>query len=250
MSQGAPDPERWRDIGAWRELALDLDERAGTGPSAEQQARLLARLEELDAAPHARAPAWPGAGKSTRLGIALLAGAVALYAVWSAQRALPSRVVPDRDSAQSTPKSASESSAPPPTAPALPTPEVAPPVRASKPIRDSKGRSSRSSPAAKAPAPAPDDARDPAAELGLLTRARRVLLADPARSLELAEEHALRYPRGVFAEEREVLAVEALLRAGKVEAGQKRGQRFLRLHENSAHTVRMRELMSPRSSPR
>jgi hypothetical protein len=83
------------------------------------------------------------------------------------------------------------------------------------------------------------------AELALLTRARRVLLIEPARSLALADEHARGYPHGVFAEEREVLAVEALIRSSQLRKGKERGDRFLHTHPQSAHGVRMRELLRP-----
>jgi hypothetical protein len=64
-----------------------------------------------------------------------------------------------------------------------------------------------------------------------------------SRCLTLIDEHARLYPHGAFAEEREVLAVEALIRAGMRQAGEVRGERFLREHESSAHAVRVRDLL-------
>jgi hypothetical protein len=77
--------------------------------------------------------------------------------------------------------------------------------------------------------------------------ARRVLLHDPARSLELVDEHERSYPRGMFAKEREVLAVEALIRANRGQEGSERGERFLSSHQNSAHGMRMRDRLQRKS---
>ena len=82
-------------------------------------------------------------------------------------------------------------------------------------------------------------ASDPAAELALLSRARRVLTSSPARTLALTTEHAQTYPRGVFAEEREVLAIEALVRAGQTEQAKARATAFTKAHPRSAHLERI-----------
>jgi len=86
-------------------------------------------------------------------------------------------------------------------------------------------------------------APDPLAELALLTRARRVLLSTPERTLALTEEHRRLYAHGAFAEERELLAIEALIRLGEQAAAKRRGETFLRDHPGSAHVVRVRDLL-------
>ena len=86
-------------------------------------------------------------------------------------------------------------------------------------------------------------ASDPAAELALLVRARRVLLANPARTLELVEEHARTYPTGDFAEEREVLAIEALVRTEERERARGRMLSFIRSFPGSTHVARLRALL-------
>lgn len=80
-------------------------------------------------------------------------------------------------------------------------------------------------------------------ELALLQRARRILLKDPARALTLADEHARDYPRGVFAEERELLAVQALLATDQRAVAERRARRFARVHPSSVHAHRMRVLL-------
>ena len=57
---------------------------------------------------------------------------------------------------------------------------------------------------------APDTAPRLRAELALLKRARVSVRSDPARALALTAEHAARFAAGTFAEEREVIAIEAL----------------------------------------
>lgn len=80
-------------------------------------------------------------------------------------------------------------------------------------------------------------------ELALLQRARRILLKDPARALTLAEQHARDYPRGVIAEERELLAVQALLATDQRAAAERRARRFERVHPSSVHAHRMHVLL-------
>jgi hypothetical protein len=46
-------------------------------------------------------------------------------------------------------------------------------------------------------------------------------------------------------QEREVIAVEALLRAGRREEAQARFQRFLERHPRSAHRRRLEDLLAP-----
>jgi hypothetical protein len=82
-------------------------------------------------------------------------------------------------------------------------------------------------------------ANDPNAELDLLMRARRVVGSDPGRALALTTEHRARYPSGTFVEEREVLAIDALRRLGRVSAASERAQRFHREHPGSVHDARM-----------
>lgn len=100
------------------------------------------------------------------------------------------------------------------------------PTRASAALREK-----RRGPSAHAP--------DPLAELAILQRARRVILRDPARTLALAEEHAASHPRGTFEEERELLAIDALLRLRRRSEAKLRAARFTRRHPQSVHAHRL-----------
>jgi outer membrane protein assembly factor BamD (BamD/ComL family) len=80
----------------------------------------------------------------------------------------------------------------------------------------------------------------PEAELALLLRSRNVLRRDPRAALALLNEHARRFPAGTFVEEREVLAVEALLRRRERASAFARAERFIAEHPRSTYAVRLR----------
>jgi hypothetical protein len=110
-------------------------------------------------------------------------------------------------------------------------------------------------PSVQAPAPAPPrklkrtapivEASDPAAELALLRRARRALAVAPETSLALAAEHARDFPRGTFAEERELIAIEALAQTDRAAAAA-RAQSFATRYPNSLHAARIQVVLEQR----
>lgn len=74
-----------------------------------------------------------------------------------------------------------------------------------------------------------------ASERALLERARVALgRGDSTEALTALERHATRHPSGRLAEEREVLAVQALVRAGRQDEARARAARFHREHPSSA----------------
>lgn len=89
---------------------------------------------------------------------------------------------------------------------------------------------------------------DPTAELALLLRARRVLAADPSRAYRLTEQHRESYRRGALSEERELLAVEALVLLGKRAEADARAAQFARSFPGSLHARRL-TLILQRSAP-
>ena len=78
-----------------------------------------------------------------------------------------------------------------------------------------------------------------ASELKLLTHARRVVRSAPDRALALTREHAKHYPNGLFSEEREVVAIDALHALGQHAAAAKRAKRFARAYPLSVHRGRL-----------
>ncbi|MDB4976476.1 MAG: hypothetical protein JWN48_4817 [Myxococcaceae bacterium] len=80
-------------------------------------------------------------------------------------------------------------------------------------------------------------------EVALIDRAQQAVLVDPRRTLTLLDEHEREHPRGAFAEEREVLRLDALFRLGEKLALQRRGEAFLEVYPDSVHGEHVRELL-------
>jgi hypothetical protein len=79
--------------------------------------------------------------------------------------------------------------------------------------------------------------------MAMLDRAQQALRPRPAEALALAEEHAQRFAGGKLAEEREVIAVGALLRLGRRDEAAQRVQRFRARFPGSAYAPRMQQLL-------
>ncbi len=78
-------------------------------------------------------------------------------------------------------------------------------------------------------------------ELELLGRARAALATDPRASLALCAQHARAYPDGALKEEREVLAIDALVASGQAERARARARRFERAFPRSVHARHVAE---------
>ena len=240
-----PDPVRWLDQPdqALSDAAQEsLRAYAEHGPSAAAHARMWSQLETAALTPGA----GPVAAARARWWWWIGTGIVGVVALWltlqspSDPQAPAARVA----SAPSRPVVAAPAQAEPPSAPAPPETPAAPPSepaqRASAPARV-RGPAAKPAPATLAPAP--ESAGDPTAELALLTPARQLLAARPQRSLELADEHARLFPRGVFAEERAFLRIEALLRLDQAEQAQRDARAFRRGHPRSTYLERLDALL-------
>jgi hypothetical protein len=110
-----------------------------------------------------------------------------------------------------------------PTPAIVPQPVVAPPQQGHR--------------SAAAPAP------DAAGELRLLESAQQALRDDPARALAIAEQHRRRFAHGEFAQEREMLAIDALMALGQRERAAARARAFARRYPNSTHLPHLRDLV-------
>ncbi len=84
---------------------------------------------------------------------------------------------------------------------------------------------------------------DPEDELKILRRAQDDLAARPLRALRETERHRRDYPSGVFAQEREMIAIEALFQLSRVKQGLNRARRFLERYGDSTHAPRVRSLL-------
>lgn len=87
-----------------------------------------------------------------------------------------------------------------------------------------------------APVPTGDE------ELELLQSAMSAPSA--AQSLVLVEQHIARFPESTFAAEREVLAVKALMQAGRIDEAKARADSFRRRWPTSPHLLRVESLIS------
>jgi hypothetical protein len=80
-------------------------------------------------------------------------------------------------------------------------------------------------------------------ELALLQEAEGDLRADPAEALAVAARHEARFPHGALVQEREVIAIDALVRLGRVEDARARASRFVKDFASSAHRTRVETLV-------
>ena len=130
-------------------------------------------------------------------------------------------------------------------APAAP-PRKAPPRSAYRAVPAGPTTPARPSPASPAPAraaPVAPATAAPSTEASLVQRARSALEADPAQALALADEADDRFPSGALVEERQVVAIEALVRLGRVDEARTRGSHFLRRFPASVHQRRVETLL-------
>lgn len=94
-------------------------------------------------------------------------------------------------------------------------------------------------------APAAASPERPRSELEILTEAKRIAPNQPAAALALLDEHARRYPSGALEQEREVLAIEALVRVGKRADARSRAESFAKKFPASAHLRRIEVVIGP-----
>jgi hypothetical protein len=178
-----------------------------------------------------------GLMSSTLLGVAIGVGLSAAVAV-----------TVTAGTAEQQPKRAHEAAGTPTVAPSLPPTEVVP--MAAEPVSEprlevpSHGALRAAPPSASADA-SPLEAM--AAELALLRQARAALGSNPSRALALCADHARMFSGGVLGQEREVIAIEALLRAGRAAEARERGRRFGESFPGSAHARRVASLLEATS---
>lgn len=143
--------------------------------------------------------------------------------------AAPDGMEPERSDLAPSPTSAPES-ARTPSEPREPTAEV--------------GARAPSKAAAVRPAsPEASSATAVPTEIELLRDARLALKQSPARALELAESHARTYPNGKLTQERELMAITALVALGRRTAALSRASRFEQSFPQSPYRKQIGELL-------
>lgn len=209
---------------------------ARRGPSAAQlsalSANLAARMAARELAPRPKS-------RPRRLGLvvgaALVLLGVGLVARLATPAARPEPVARLSPSEQRAPSAALPKAPAPPAAegpsreptqvePVAPTAAHVAPRAAEQPSRR------------KLKAPRPGPLGD---ELALLQAASRALLAEPARALQLAREHEAKFAQGIFGEEREAIAIEALLKLRRLGEANARRQRFDQRFPSSTYRQRL-----------
>lgn len=222
------DPPRLTDLGI---PGLDaLDEARRLGPSDEAVARLAAKLGV------GGPPAAGSAGPSSAAPVAKVAavkapGAVAISAAvaivaWQLTHrpgVVERPTTAPANVAASAPNPAATNDFKAPEAPAIVAPMTAVPDAQAPPSASAKSRT--------------------ATELELIGKAERALHSDPTGALRLAKEHARLFPRGLLTQEREVLAIDALSRLGRLDEARTRADVFTRSYPSSPHNQRLRRLL-------
>jgi hypothetical protein len=211
MDAGSDAPESLRSL--FRAGAADL-------PSSAELARVAAKLGPVLAP--AGAPASAGMATAAKVGLAALVvgGGALLFSSFDSRDA----VIP--------PSAPSETRVMPPAPQPSPA-ELAPSAPAAGPATPesaSVGAPGTAPPAAKAGPSQPVES-----EAAFLERARATLATSPARALSLANLHRSRYPSGVLAQEREVIAIEALKRLGRADDAARRSGDFSNRYPGSAY---------------
>jgi outer membrane protein assembly factor BamD (BamD/ComL family) len=79
----------------------------------------------------------------------------------------------------------------------------------------------------------------------LLERAQDALKTRPDEALALCNEHAKSYPNGMLAQEREVIAIEALVKMGRTAEAKSRADRFRARFPGSSHMRRIDTIVGP-----
>jgi hypothetical protein len=68
----------------------------------------------------------------------------------------------------------------------------------------------------------------------------RAASGDPARALQLANEGHAKFPRGVFWQEREMIAIQSLQRLGRADEAKRRSDAFVAAHPESVYAESLR----------
>lgn len=111
------------------------------------------------------------------------------------------------------------------------------------PSRASTTRSSPRRPdALRVPAEAPED--DPLTrEIAILRRAQASMASSPSDALRLVQRHGREFPSGQLIVERELLAIEALVRSNRLAAARARAARFEAEPGREAYAPRLRSIL-------
>jgi len=126
-----------------------------------------------------------------------------------------------------------------PSASAASSASAAPSARIAPSARASAAPSARASAGAAGVRPVESEE----AEVKLVARAQDALRARPDEALALCSDHAKRFPSGMLVQEREVIAIEALVKTGRKDEARARANRFKARFPGSTHTRRIETIL-------
>jgi len=234
----ASDPGRLSDATPQSPLGRLLASAERDVPSDQELAKLADRLGQVLEPAHVPAAAPPGLSLLVKLGVAVgVAGLlVAGLLVWRRQPAVSPAAIK-----VSSPAVAGVAVSEVAGAPLA----LAPPSSATAPVVESAPKSALLRASNAEPSKSAASGAEGPSEPVLLEQARRALASSPATALALTNQHAARFPHGVLAQEREVIAIEALRRLGRSAEADRRAAAFAQAFPGSAHQ-RMVEDASPK----
>ncbi len=235
------EPKRFRDATSDAPDELRRLFQAGTEdvPGEAELASLALRLGPVFEPPPSSTPLKLSTAAKVAAVSALVVGSAVLFALNFGPHGTRPPDAPERWTPSETP--------PPASAQALP-PAAGADATGKSPAPES-GAGAVSTPSVVAPSSAPSSApavrpngaaaRPAESEAELLERARRALASNPARALALTEQDRTRFPAGVLAQEREVIAIEALKRLGRSDEAARRAADFARRYPGSAYRKKL-----------
>lgn len=230
-----PKPLAGEDAG----IARLMDSLRSDGPSDAQMEKMLSLANDVAALPPARATWFARA--SVRVGLAVVG--VALVG------ALLSMSTSDSESVAVVPASSTSAEAKAPTV--TPAPDVEPSVAsvASLRVEDlppaAVERPAGTSAHRAAPSAETRSAGTFAEELALTSAARAALgRGDTEVCLSVVGRYRERFPQGAFAQEIDVIRIEALAKSGARDSAKASAERFLKLNESSPYADRVRSVLS------
>ena len=117
---------------------------------------------------------------------------------------------------------------------------AAAPLPAQSPMNESPASTELAAAPEETAPPAPATPREP--EVDFLRRAQAALASSPSEALKMADDYPSVYPRGILAQEREVIAIDALARLGRRREAALRAEAFRSAFPRSAHLSRLAAL--------
>ncbi|WP_437602168.1 hypothetical protein [Sorangium sp. So ce590] len=245
------DPKRWNQEGGGAPLGARELLLAAARPrsmTAAELARTAARVAPLGttAGAGATVPMWI---KGIFLAVGLGAGGAGLHVALDEGRSAAASVAPP-PSLTDLPLEQLFSSARGGVPAAAPAPDAPPPAAAaSQPAAAAARREAPRPPRLAAPAPAPEaivavDNDDLVRESNLVDRSRAALAQDPEAALAALDRHQTDFPKGRLAEEREFIAIRALMRLGRADEARARAAAFVARYPSSSFAEPVRRIVS------